>query len=123
MKAPRPLETPAARRSRTEPLSLRQTFVVNIEHGLHARPCAALVKALRPFQADVKVEANNQEASGHSIMGLMALAAGSGCEITFAISGNDAARAMAAVRYLFDSRFEEARPPLQNPQPFYASND
>jgi phosphotransferase system HPr (HPr) family protein len=95
---------------------LRQTFVVNIENGLHARPCAALVKALRPFKSDVTVEANDQEASGHSIMGLMALAAGCGCEITFAISGNDAARAMAAVRHLFDSRFEESRPPLQNPQ-------
>ena len=86
----------------------RQSFVVNIELGLHARPCALLVKTLRPFRSDVLVEANGEEASGHSIMGLMMLAAGLGSVITITITGEDAPQAMAAIGRLFVTRFADA---------------
>ena len=87
---------------------LRQSFLVNTTHGLHARPCALLIKTLQPFDSEVRVEANGEQASGHSIMSLMALAAGCGCRITFTITGDDALEAMAAVRGLFDTHFAEA---------------
>ncbi len=86
---------------------LRQTFVVNLKHGLHARPCAQLVKTLRPFRSQVQVHANGQEANGNSIMGLMALAAGPKCRLTFTISGQDAPEAMAAVSDLFEREFSQ----------------
>ena len=88
--------------------SVRRSFVVGLEHGLHARPCALLIKTLRPFASDVLVESNGEQASGHSIMGLMMLAAGSGCRITFTITGPDALDAMAAVEQLFATGFAEA---------------
>jgi phosphotransferase system HPr (HPr) family protein len=95
---------------------VRQTFVVNLDNGLHARPCALLVKVLRPFTAKVEVQANSEMASGHSIMGLMALAAGYGTEITFTITGKEAAQAMDAVREVFATRFEGAyRHPVYGP--------
>jgi phosphotransferase system HPr (HPr) family protein len=85
---------------------VRRTFVVDLQHGLHARPCAMLVKAVRPFSVTVDVEANGEKASGKSILGLMALAAAAGTRITFTIVGENAYQAMADVGRLFDNRFE-----------------
>ncbi len=87
--------------------TMRQTFVVNLKHGLHARPCAQLVKTLRPFRSRIEVQANGQEANGHSIMGLMALAAGPECRLTFTITGADAPEAMSAVSQLFETDFNQ----------------
>ncbi len=91
----------------TSDRSLRQTFVVKLKHGLHARPCAQLVKALRPFRSRIEVQANGNQANGHSIMGLMALAAGPECRLTFTISGTDAPQAMNAVHQLFENDFNQ----------------
>ena len=88
--------------------TLRQTFIMTNRNGLHARPCALLVKTLRPFACEVKVEHDDATASGHSILGLMALAAGFESKLMFIISGGEAARAMAAVQRLFETQFEAA---------------
>ena len=88
--------------------TLCQTFVVNIEHGLHARPCALMVKTLRPFRSRIEIAANGEVANGHSIMSLMALAAGYQSSITFTITGEDAALAMTAVERLFETHFADA---------------
>ncbi len=90
---------------------VRRAFVVNVQHGLHARPCALLVKTLQRFRATVEVEADNVQASGQSIMDLMALAAGCGTRLTFTIRGQDAPQAMAAVQHLFATHFAEAYHP------------
>ena len=82
--------------------------MVDLQHGLHARPCALLIKTLRPFRANVLVQANGEAASGHSIISLMALAAGRGAKVSFTITGEDAFKAMDAVRQLFETRFEGA---------------
>ncbi len=99
---------PGMNGKRTAQHTLREAFVVNLDNGLHARPCALLVKALRPFRSTVDVEANGSKASGHSIMGLMALAASCGSTVTFTVSGEDAFQALAAVRHVFETDFEGA---------------
>ena len=93
---------------RADKPTLRQTFTMTNCKGLHARPCALLVKTLRHLACDVTVESGDATASGHSILGLMALAAGFGSKLTFVITGSKAARAMGAVQRLFDTQFEEA---------------
>ncbi len=100
-------QEPARNNRRGNARSLRQSFVVNLEHGLHARPCAQLVKTLRTFRSTIDVEANGQQANGHSIMGLMALAAGRECTLTFTITGPDAPEAMNAVNQLFETDFSQ----------------
>ena len=90
------------------PRTIRRCFVVGLEHGLHARPCALLIKTLKPFRSEVLVEANGEQASGHSILGLMMLAARLGSRITFTMTGEDAPLAMAAVELLFARQFAEA---------------
>ncbi|HYG33739.1 MAG TPA: HPr family phosphocarrier protein [Clostridia bacterium] len=106
--------------------TIRQTFTVNVPDGLHARPCALLVKTLNPFHSNVEVEVNGSQASGHSIISLMTLAANYGSKITFTIVGNDAEQAMAAVRKLFEARFASPRTcltPKAKFPPIYASDD
>jgi phosphotransferase system HPr (HPr) family protein len=88
--------------------SLRQTFVVGLENGLHARPCALLIKTLRKFRSSVDVHAHGAHASGHSMLGLLALAAGRGTALTFTATGDDAAQTLAAVRHLFETGFRDA---------------
>ncbi|HWQ91523.1 MAG TPA: HPr family phosphocarrier protein [Clostridia bacterium] len=100
-----------ARRNPTSPLTTRQTFTVNAEHGFHARPCAMLVKALLPFRSRVEVElnGNGQPVSGKSILGLMSLAAEPGSKLSFTIVGDDAMQAMTVVAYLFLNHFDATR--------------
>lgn len=80
-------------------------------NGLHARPCALLDKALRPFSCEVKVEHDGASTDGRSLFGLMGLAVGCESEMTFAMTGDDAPQAMAAVQRLFETHFEEVYVP------------
>jgi phosphotransferase system HPr (HPr) family protein len=89
-----------------QPLS--QTFVVPVQQGLHARPCALLIKTLLPFRSTVEVEVEGNKASGKSILGLMSLGAVYGSEITFTVLGEDAAQALAALQHLFVTGFQDA---------------
>jgi phosphocarrier protein len=84
-----------------------RTFVVNLKQGLHARPCAVLVKTLQRYRLSVEVEANGEKVSGKSILGLMTLAAGFGSRITFTMVGKDAFQAMSEVERLFHTNFND----------------
>jgi phosphocarrier protein HPr len=88
---------------------VHRTFVVNLLHGLHARPCAMLVKGLQSYKVVVQVEANGEAASGKSILGLMSLAAGHGARISFSMTGEDALSAMAEVERLFQTNFSQVQ--------------
>ena len=88
-----------------EPAAVCQSFVVNLEHGLHARPCAMLVQAVQRFHGTVEVEVNGEKASGKSILGLMSLAAGYGAKVTYTIIGEHAHQTMANVERVFTSDF------------------
>lgn len=93
------------------PGTLRRTFTLLNPNGLHARPCALLDRALQPFNCTVQVVHDDASADAHSLFGLMSLAAGYESNLTFVVTGRDAAKAMAAVARLFETNFEEAYPP------------
>ena len=63
--------------------------IVN-KRGLHARAAASFVKVAGQFDAEVSVQKGGNDVSGLSIMGLMMLAASTGCEIDIECSGKDA---------------------------------
>jgi len=84
----------------------RRVAVVN-ERGLHARAAARFVKLAEGFESEIVVLRNGVSVSGRSIMGLMMLAAASGCEIEIEASGQDAAEAVAALADLVGNRFGE----------------
>jgi phosphocarrier protein len=108
MKAPNGSSTALKASIKEDGPPLRQTFLLKNKNGMHARPCALLVKTLRPFRCHVEVEVNGEIANARSIMGLMALAAGYESKMTFSMVGEEASKAMAAVQHLFDTRFQEA---------------
>ena len=84
-----------------------RTVEVCNARGLHARASAKLVKAVQPFDAEVRVGRDGQSVDARSIMGLLMLGAGQGCPIEIAAEGPDAAEAVAALSDLVGCRFEE----------------
>jgi phosphocarrier protein len=93
------------RASGTPPLA-RNVMIVN-KRGLHARAAAKFVKLAGQFNAAVHVAKKDTEVSGLSIMGLMMLAAGPGCEIAIKASGQEAGPALTALINLVAGGFDE----------------
>ena len=83
-----------------------QITIVN-RLGLHARAAAKFVKLAATFDADVTVAKNETEVPGGSIMALMMLAAGPGCELEVRARGREADAALAALTQLVMDRFHE----------------
>lgn len=84
-----------------------QEFTILNKLGIHARPAAQFVKTASKFKAEVRVEKDDEEVDGKSIMGLMMLAAGHGSKIIVKITGADEEEAMAAIASLIERKFEE----------------
>ncbi len=86
--------------------TVRRTVLIENERGLHARAAASFVKVAGAFEADVSVRKDGMVVSGRSIMGLMMLAAGLGCEIELIASGRQAEEAVGALVRLVARKFE-----------------
>ena len=84
----------------------RAVTIVN-QKGLHARAAAKFVRLAQTFEGTLKVTAKGQTVSGHSLMGLMLLAAGPGTRLKIVAEGADAHRAVAALVKLVEDRFDE----------------
>ena len=80
--------------------------IVN-ERGLHARAAAKFVALAGRFDAEVQVTHHDMTVPGVSIMGLLLLGAGKGCEIEVVCEGAEAAAALAALRALVADGFSE----------------
>ena len=72
-------------------------FRVPFEHGLHARPAAQIVAALRAFPAEVTLVSRGRRASARSTVALMGLALQRGDEIEVVARGDAADAALDAL--------------------------
>jgi len=97
----------AAQRGRRKTSSVTGAVVVSNERGLHARAAAKFVKLASTFDAHVAVSRGGQSVSGHSIMGLMMLAAAPGSELELSATGRQAEAAVKALIALVENKFEE----------------
>jgi len=86
---------------------LRCIATICNRRGLHARAAAKFVKLAGQFNADVVVAKKGMEVSGLSIMGLMMLAAGTGCTIELRAKGAEAALVLGALSNLIETKFDE----------------
>jgi phosphocarrier protein len=77
------------------------------QRGLHARASAKFVKLAAQFDAEVRVSKDGQTVDAQSIMGLMMLAAGPGCELEIEAEGPQADAAADALTALVQGRFDE----------------
>lgn len=85
----------------------RKTLTICNSRGLHARASAKFVKCAEQYDAEVSVSKDGQTVPGTSIMGLMMLAAASGCKIDVESTGPQASEALDALEDLVARRFDE----------------
>ena len=84
------------------------TLEICNKRGLHARASAKFVKCVEAFNALIVVTKDNHSVGGTSIMGLMMLAAATGCSIHVKAEGPEAEKALAALSRLVSDKFGEA---------------
>ncbi|MDD2319321.1 MAG: HPr family phosphocarrier protein [Geobacteraceae bacterium] len=82
-------------------------FVIPNKLGLHARASALLVKTANRFCSDIKIEREDIEVNGKSIMGIMMLAAAKGSVIRVKVGGEDEEEAMTVLGELIEDGFGE----------------
>ena len=75
--------------------------------GLHARPSAKVSALAGRFAAEVWLTRNSRRINAKSIMGVMMLAAARGSTLRIEADGPDEAEAVAALRALIESGFDE----------------
>jgi phosphocarrier protein len=75
--------------------------------GLHARASALFVKTASRFKSDIRIEREDIEVNGKSIMGIMMLAAAKGTSIQVKIDGEDELEAMQILGDLIRDGFGE----------------
>ncbi len=85
--------------------SLTRRVVVNRPAGLHARPCLAIVQAVRRFQCEVRIDAGSKTANAAEITDLLCLGAGQGQELILSARGKDAEAVLDALAQLFNQDF------------------
>ncbi|WP_267433678.1 phosphoenolpyruvate--protein phosphotransferase [Sphingomonas sp. GM_Shp_1] len=96
--------------------TLVQETVVALSHGLHARPAARLVEAVRRHEAKVTLYHGDRHASALSAVGLLGLGLGHGATVRIEASGAQAAVALAdVIAFLNDATVEET--PMEAPEP------
>jgi phosphocarrier protein len=75
--------------------------------GIHARPAAMIVQAIKNFKCDIFLEKDSDRINAKSIMGIITLAAGYGTEIRIIADGEGEEAAVETIVRLFESKFEE----------------
>ncbi|MCA3717595.1 MAG: HPr family phosphocarrier protein [Brevundimonas sp.] len=77
------------------------------QRGLHARASAKFVKLASSFECETKVTRDGVTVDARSIMGLLMLGAGNGCEIQISADGVDADQALEARGDRVSRKFDE----------------
>ncbi|NYT42395.1 phosphoenolpyruvate--protein phosphotransferase [Sphingomonas sp. R-74633] len=100
---------------------------VTAANGIHARPAARIVAALRPFLAEVTIHAADRSANARSTIALLGLGAGKDDEVRIVARGGDAQAAVDAVADLILANFHEtahasaSKPVVSNTGPVRAA--
>jgi phosphocarrier protein FPr/phosphocarrier protein len=77
---------------------------VALEHGIHARPAAQIVNALKGLAAQASLVAQGRSANARSTVALMKLGVRKGDEVEVHAAGEDAASAITAIATLLAAR-------------------
>jgi phosphotransferase system HPr (HPr) family protein len=75
--------------------------------GLHARAAARFVKLAGRYRSTIQVGRGDRRVDGKSILGLLLLAAPRGSVLEISATGEDAARALAALCLLVGRGFDD----------------
>lgn len=84
------------------------SLVIRNAEGLHMRPAMQFVDLASQFRCDIQVSNADIEVDGKSIMQMSMLAATCGTRLTLKASGDDADKALEALRDLVEiKQFDE----------------
>ena len=86
---------------------LAATLEIKNKLGLHLRAASTLAQIAKGFQSAITVGHGDQEVNARSVIQLMMLGAAHGTKLKIKIQGPDAAAAMAAIKSIFEQRFNE----------------
>ena len=88
-------------------MSVTATLDICNARGLHARASAKFVKLASSFDSALHVSRDGVTVDARSIMGLLMLGAGIGCQIEVSAEGSDAQEAIEALTDLVARKFDE----------------
>lgn len=77
-------------------------IVVGIKSGLHARPCLAILQAVKNFESKVEIAYGRNSAKATDILDLMSLGAVHSAVLTVSAVGPDAESAVDAVALIVE---------------------
>jgi phosphotransferase system HPr (HPr) family protein len=83
------------------------TLEVKNKLGLHLRAASTLAQVAKAFESSVMLSNGTQEVSARSVIQIMMLGAAQGAKLKVKVQGADAPAAMAAIKGIFDQRFNE----------------
>ena len=84
-----------------------QTLTIPNRAGIHARPAAVIVQAIKNYKASIYFEKGKDRINAKSIMGILTLASVYGAEIKIIADGEDEKEAIETIVHLFETKFEE----------------
>ena len=84
-----------------------QKVTIKNRAGIHARPAAILVEAVKDFKSTIYIEKGNSRINGKSILGIITLGAGYGMELKIIAEGEDEKEVIETLVRIFESGFEE----------------
>jgi phosphocarrier protein NPr len=87
--------------------ALEGTLEIKNRLGLHLRAASTLAETVKRFNATVTLESGKQAVNARSVTNLIMLGAGQGTKLKIKVEGPDAHAAMAAIKDLFEQRFNE----------------
>jgi multiphosphoryl transfer protein len=84
---------------------------IALAHGIHARPAARIVEAVRALNSTAFLISGDKKASAASASALLALGASHGTKIKIEASGPDAQAALKAISAVLHDQSHEGQPP------------
>jgi phosphocarrier protein len=86
---------------------IEQAVRVRNKQGIHVRPAQRIAETANRFQCRIALQNGECRVNAKSVLGMLALAAGLGVEVTIVADGADEREAVAAMAKLFEEGFGE----------------
>ncbi|MBE5864333.1 MAG: HPr family phosphocarrier protein [Lachnospiraceae bacterium] len=79
-------------------------ILVNLEHGLEARPIALLVQEASKYDSKIYIQSKDRRVNAKSIMGMMTLALDNGETLEVSADGDDEQVAVSGIEHFLSGR-------------------
>ena len=79
-------------------------ILVNLEHGLEARPIALLVQEASKYDSKIYIQSKDRRVNAKSIMGMMTLALDNGETLEVSADGDDEQVAVSGIEHFVSGR-------------------